>query len=235
MADHEKLLQEGEAALERAAELLAKAADPELDPATADEDPDKDFDGLDNPEPVEGDGNAGEQPDEDGDDDCPEGEDCEKDEEGDEPAGETTEESVPEEGEDEPMAKAADGFVDATPLLEAIDAKLGQLAELTKRVQALEAHNNALVKALVAQNEGLGALVKAHGVLADDTPRRPKSRQVSVPTSAPKLDRETVMAKAAEIVDDPVRMGMIEHYYNIGNIEGMLQHLTAEERAKLAG
>ncbi len=233
MADHEKMLQEGEAALERAAELLAKAQ--EFDPAEGGEDPDEDFAGLDHPEPTEDEVGEG-GPDKDGDDDCPEGEeDCEKQDD-DAPKGESEDGTVPvpgPTGDEEPMAKAADGFVDATPLLEAIDAKLAKLDALAERVRQLEAQNATLVKALVEQNAGLGVLVKAHQVLTDETPRRPKSKTVSVPTRKQVDSLREIFAKAAEVVDDPVRMAQVEHYYHSGDAEGMLSSLTAEERAKL--
>lgn len=207
MTDFERL---GEEALARARRLLAKARGPE----------------------------AGDDPDEL--DDLPRAldeEEEDQDEEGQVPAPEPEGPVVDEEDEEDEEDGEGEGQVvkglDATPILAAIERRLRRLEAQERRLRALERQGRALVKALDAAFQGLQAMAKAQGQLLQ-TPRRPKAHAV-VPTAPRPLVPSEVLAKALSVVRDPVRVGILEHYANRGDLEGMLAQLTPEERARILG
>ncbi|MBW6396000.1 hypothetical protein KZX47_12685 [Thermus sp. SYSU G05001] len=222
MTDFER---KGEEALERARRLLAKAKGP-----------DADFSELDDPDLPEELDEASEVEDEerhdDGDEDVKmqryrdeRGEDEEEEEE--EPE---EEEDFPDTDEDEkPVAKA----VDALPILAAIEERLRRLEALERRVSRMERRNAALAKALGEMVTGVRTLAKGYASLLE-APRRPKAHTAVVPTGR-KANPSEVFAKALAVVKDPVRAGILEHYANRGDLDGLLAQLTAEERAKVLG
>lgn len=223
-------LTKGEEALANAAELIAKAADADLDAdfgdydkaAAASAEPDEDEEGAPDDATdaaLEGDDLEGE-PDEDDDEDDEEGE-------GDEPAAE---------GDGMPFAKAdepgAEVTVDALPLLQSIDA---HFAAFREHLATIHAQNRALLSIAKAQQASIGHFAKAQDAISG-LPRTPKSQQrVNVATAAPTPARDinTLFAKASEHVSDPARFGMVEHYYNRKDAEGMIGSLLPDERAKV--
>lgn len=209
MTEVEKL---GQEALERARNLLAKAQ------GTKAKDLEEDFEDLDHPDLPEDLEEASEVDEE------------ERDDQDDEDVamhryqGEEDEEEEDEEDEgDRPVAKA----VDALPLLAAIEKRLRLLEAQEKRLRAL-------VKAVGALVEGLEVVAKGYSTLAN-TPRRPKSHSAVVPTAGRDLPPAEILAKALSVVRDPVRVGILEHYVNRGDVEGALAQLTPEERALVLG
>lgn len=116
---------------------------------------------------------------------------------------------------EEAFAKAYED-VDATPLLEALDARLTEQSEmlgqliaqnttLAKAVQGLQSQNATLAKAVQSNAEATLTFAKAQQGVAD-LPLTPKSRTaptVTVPTrapGAPATDANAVMAKAEQAV-----------------------------------
>ena len=222
----------GEEALENAAELIAKAAQAddldadfgEYDEAAAasaedeDEDEDEEEEGAEESVPAE----TGAPPPLD-EDRMSLSEDLE-------------DEDAEEEDEEEPMperegviAKAdeveATMTVDALPILKALD----------ERLERFEAKFAAMVGIAKAHQAVLGHFAKAQDALAG-APRKPKSATVSVPSGKKPNDDpdiNSLYAKAAEVVDDPHRFGIVEHHYNRKDTEGMLAAMTAEQRAKV--
>lgn len=217
----------GEEALKNAAELIAKAAEADLD---------ADFDEYDeateasaNAEDDEGmaeDGMAeeGAAPplDEDRLDLDAEGDEDEDDEE----------EGMDDEGMDEGVVAKADEAdavltVDALPILKALD----------ERLDRLEAMVRADVNIAKAQQAALQHFAKAQDAMAG-LPRKPKSTTVTVPTGAPPSkapDINALFAKAAEVVDDPRQFGLVEHFFNRKDRDGLLASLTPEQRGKVLG
>jgi hypothetical protein len=205
MTDLEKM---GEEALERAKALLAKAKGP-----------DADFEDYDEPElPEELDAT----------DDLEDEEEraADHDEEGKarkpSDADDEDEEDEDEE-EDKPVAKA----VDAVPILAAIEERL-------RRVEALEKRLTYMVKALEALTTATKAMAKGYAALAE-TPVKPKAHRAVVPTGARQPSAGELFSKALGVVKDPLRVAILEHFVNRGDVEGLLANLTPEERAKVLG
>lgn len=209
MTEMEKL---GEEALQRAKSLLAKAK------ALSRDDLEEDFEDLDHPDLPEDLDEASEVDEEERDDDADEDVVMHryKDEEDEEDDDEEEDE------EDKPVAKA----VDALPILAAIEKRLRVL-------EAQERRMRQLVKAMDALLDGVGVLAKGYATLAN-TPKRPKSHAV-VPTGRKNLTPGEALAKALSVVKDPIRVGILEHYANRGDVDGILAQLTPEERARLFG
>jgi hypothetical protein len=221
----------GEEALQNAAELIAKAAEADLD-ADFDE-YDEAADASADAEATEDEGMAeeGAAPplDEDRMDASLEGagEDDEDDEDDDDEDDEDEEMPV----DDMPMAKAdeADAVltVDALPILKALD----------ERLDRLEAMVRADVNIAKAQQAALQHFAKAQDAIAG-LPRKPKSATVNVPTAAPPAkapDINALFAKAAEVVDDPRQFGLVEHFFNRKDRDGLLASLTPEQRGRVLG
>jgi len=223
MTDFER---KGEEALERARRLLAKAKGP-----------DADFSELDDPDLPEELDEASEVEDEERHDDGDEDvkmhryrDEREEDEEDDEEEEPEEEEDFPDTDEDEkPVAKA----VDALPILAAIEERLRRLEGLERRVARMERRNAALAKALGEMVAGVRTLAKGYASLLE-APRRPKAHTAVVPTGR-RTNPSEVFAKALTLVRDPVRAGILEHYANRGDLDGLLAQLTPEERAKVLG
>jgi hypothetical protein len=206
MTDLEKM---GEEALERAKALLAKAKGP-----------DADFEDYDEPElPEELDAT----------DDLEDEEEraADHDEEGKvrKPldTDDEDEEDEEDEEEDKPVAKA----VDAVPILAAIEERL-------RRVEALEKRLTYMVKALEALTTATKAMAKGYAALAE-TPVKPKAHRAVVPTGARQPNPGELFSKALGVVKDPLRVAILEHFVNRGDVEGLLANLTPEERAKVLG
>jgi hypothetical protein len=222
----------GEEALQNAAELIAKAAEADLD-ADFDE-YDEAADASADAEATEDEGMAeeGAAPplDEDRMDASLEGagEDDEDDDEDDDDEDDEDEEMPVD---DMPMAKAdeADAVltVDALPILKALD----------ERLDRLEAMVRADVNIAKAQQAALQHFAKAQDAIAG-LPRKPKSATVNVPTAAPPAkapDINALFAKAAEVVDDPRQFGLVEHFFNRKDRDGLLASLTPEQRGRVLG
>jgi hypothetical protein len=207
MTDLERM---GEEALERAKALLAKAKGP-----------DADFEDYEEPElPEELDAT----------DDLEDEEEraADHDEEGkartpsDADGGDEEDEEDDEE-EGEPVAKA----VDAVPILAAIEKRL-------RRVEALEKRLAYMVKALEALTTATKAVAKGYAALAE-TPVKPKAHRAVVPTGARQPNPGELFSKALGVVKDPLRVAILEHFVNRGDVEGLLANLMPEERAKVLG
>jgi hypothetical protein len=205
MTDLERM---GEEALERAKALLAKAKGP-----------DADFEDYDEPElPEELDAT----------DDMEDEEEraADHDEEG---KARTPSDADDEDEEDEeeeegkPVAKA----VDAVPILAAIEERL-------RRVEALEKRLAYMVKALEALTTATKAMAKGYAALAE-TPVKPKAHRAVVPTRVRQPNPGELFSKALGVVKDPMRVAILEHFVNRGDVEGLLANLTPEERAKVLG
>jgi len=206
MTDLERM---GEEALERAKALLAKAKGP-----------DADFEDYDEPElPEELDAT----------DDMEDEEEraADHDEEGKartpSDADDEDEEDEEDEEEGKPVAKA----VDAVPILAAIEERL-------RRVEALEKRLTYMVKALEALTTATKAMAKGYAALAE-TPVKPKAHRAVVPTGARQPAPGELFSKALGVVKDPMRVAILEHFVNRGDVEGLLANLTPEERAKVLG
>jgi hypothetical protein len=223
----------GEEALQNAAELIAKAAEADLD-ADFDE-YDEAADASADAEATEDEGMAeeGAAPplDEDRMDASLEGagEDDEDDEDDDDDDEDDEDEEMPV--DDMPMAKAdeADAVltVDALPILKALD----------ERLDRLEAMVRADVNIAKAQQAALQHFAKAQDAIAG-LPRKPKSATVNVPTAAPPAkapDINALFTKAAEVVDDPRQFGLVEHFFNRKDRDGLLASLTPEQRGRVLG
>jgi len=216
----------GEEALANAADLIAKAADGDLDAdfgdydkaaaASAEPDEDEDEEGGDaTDEALEGDDIEAAM----GDDEDDEDED---------------EDEAPEgAGGDMPFAKADEVVVDALPLLQSIDA---HFAALREELTTLRTQNRAMLSIAKAQQAAIGHFAKANDAISG-MPTTPKSqRPVKVTTAAPAAparDLNTLFVKASEIVSDPGRFGVIEHYYNRKDAEGMIGALLPDERERV--
>lgn len=246
MTDLERQLAEGERALEEAANLLAKAAGTE-------DDLDEDFEDFDEAA-NEGDEAAEEQaaddaeaPDEEGAPDEDAAAAAQAMAAGAEDGDEPDLEEEPEEEDDAPpgpvMAKAADMEVrDATPILEGIQDSLTVLAKavdaIAERVGSQDKRLAAQLDALKAQQASVETLAKAQGAIAA-TPLRPKSqggaRTVTVPTTQEAETRslKELFVKADGFITDPVRFGKLEHYVNRNDLNGFLDALTPDERARV--
>jgi hypothetical protein len=214
MTDLEKM---GEEALERAKALLTKAKGPDVD-----------FEGYDEPElPEELDAT----------DDFEDEEEraADHDEEGkvrkssDAHHGEHDEDEEEEEEGDEAehMAKPMVKAVDAVPILAAIEKRL-------RRVEALEKRLAYMVKALEALTTATKAMAKGYAALAE-IPVKPKAHRAVVPTGARQPSAGELFSKALSVVKDPMRVAILEHFVNRGDVEGLLANLTPEERAKVLG
>jgi len=205
MTDLERM---GEEALERAKALLAKAKGP-----------DADFEDYEEPElPEELDAT----------DDLEDEEEraADHDEEGKarKPSdADDEDEDDDEEEEGKPVAKA----VDAVPILAAIEERL-------RRVEALEKRLAYMVKALEALTTATKAVAKGYAALAE-TPVKPKAHRAVVPTGARRPSAGELFAKALGVVKDPMRVAILEHFVNRGDVEGLLANLTPEERARVLG
>lgn len=210
MTEMEKL---GEEALQRAKALLAKAK------ALSRDDLEEDFEDLDHPDLPEDLDEASEVDEEERDDDADEDVAMHRYKDR---GGEEEDEEDGEDEEDKPVAKA----VDALPILAAIEKRLRVLEAQERRLRRL-------VKAMDALLEGVGVLAKGYATLAN-TPKRPKSHAV-VPTGRKGLTPGEALAKALSVVKDPIRVGILEHYANRGDVDGLLAQLTPEERAKVFG
>jgi NADH dehydrogenase/NADH:ubiquinone oxidoreductase subunit G len=205
MTDLERM---GEEALERAKALLAKAKGP-----------DADFEDYEEPElPEELDAT----------DDVEDEEEraADHDEEGKaRTPSDADEEDEEDEGEEEgkPVAKA----VDAVPILAAIEKRLRQVEALEKRLAYM-------VKALEALTAATKAVAKGYAALAE-TPVKPKAHRAVVPTRERQPNPGELFSKALGVVKDPMRVAILEHFVNRGDVEGFLANLTPEERAKVLG
>lgn len=208
----------GEEALERGQRLLAKAK-------SALKDLDKDFEDLEDPDLPEDLEEPSEVDEEERDDE--DDEDVKMHRYEDQGGDEDEEE---EDEEEKPVAKA----VDALPILAAIEKRLRALEAQEKRLQAQEKRLQALVKAVGSLVQGVEVLAKGYASLAN-TPKRPKAHQVVVPTGRKEVRPGEVLAKALQVVKDPIRVGIMEHYANRGDLEGLLSQLSPEERAKILG
>ena len=211
MTDLERV---GEEALERAKALLAKAKGP-----------DADFEGYDEPELPE---------DLDATDDFEDEEEraADHDEEGkvrkpSDVQGEHDEEDEEKDDEAEHMAKPMVKAVDAVPILAAIEKRL-------RRVEALEKRLVYMVKALEALTTATKAMAKGYAALAE-TPVKPKAHRAVVPTGTRQPSPGELFSKALGVVKDPMRVAILEHFVNRGDVEGLLANLTPEERAKVLG
>lgn len=224
----------GEEALASAADLIAKAADADLDAdfgdydkaAAASAEPDEDEEGGDaTDEALEGEDDLGMEGDMSG-----AGED--------DPESDEDEDEEPEgAGGGEPFAKAADGdevVVDALPLLQSIDA---HMAALREDLATMRTQNRALLGIAKAQQAAIGHFAKANDAIAG-MPTTPKSQRpvrvaTAAPAGSPARDINTLFAKAAEVVEDPSRFGTIEHFYNRKDVEGMIGALLPSERERV--
>lgn len=214
-------LKAGEDALERAAQLLAKAQDGA--------DPDEDFAGYDNPEPHEDEEDA---------------DDAQADEQAQGEDGQDEDQGEDEEEQPKTIAKAGE-FVDATPILEALDGKLAaiesasasldsKLSRLATLAKAIDAKVENFLQVAKAQQVSLEHFAKGAGFIAEQ-PRRPKSQRVSVSTQTRLPDARTFMAKAMDVVAEADRIGVIEHYVNRGQLEQAAALLSPEELNKIIG
>jgi hypothetical protein len=209
MTDLERM---GEEALERAKALLAKAKGPDADFEDYEEPelPEE----LDATDDLEDEEERAADHDEEGKartpSDADEDEDDEEDKEDDEEEG-------------KPVAKA----VDAVPILAAIEERL-------RRVEALEKRLTYMVKALEALTTATKAVAKGYAALAE-TPVKPKAHRAVVPTGARQPNPGELFSKALGVVKDPLRVAILEHFVNRGDVEGLLANLTPEERAKVLG
>jgi len=208
MTDLERM---GEEALERAKALLAKAKGPDADFEDYEEPelPEE----LDATDDLEDEEERAADHDEEGKARTPSDADGE-DEEDEEDEGE---------GEGKPVAKA----VDAVPILAAIEQRL-------RRVEALEKRLAYMVKALEALTTATKAVAKGYAALAE-TPVKPKAHRAVVPTGARQPNPGELFSKALGVVKDPLRVAILEHFVNRGDVEGLLANLTPEERAKVLG
>ena len=207
MTDLERM---GEEALERAKALLAKAKGPDADFEDYEEPelPEE----LDATDDVEDEEERAADHDEEGKARTPSDTD-DKDEEDDDE----------DEEEGKPVAKA----VDAVPILAAIEERL-------RRVEALEKRLAYMVKALEALTTATKAVAKGYATLAE-TPVKPKAHRAVVPTGARQPNPGELFSKALGVVKDPMRVAILEHFVNRGDVEGLLANLTPEERAKVLG
>ncbi len=205
MTDLERM---GEEALERAKALLAKAKGPDADFEDYDEPelPEE----LDTTDDLEDEEERAADHDEEGKVRTPSDADDEDEEDEDEEEG-------------KPMAKA----VDAVPILAAIEERL-------RRVEALEKRLAYMVKALEALTAATKAMAKGYAALAE-TPVKPKAHRAVVPTGARQPNPGELFSKALGVVKDPMRVAILEHFVNRGDVEGLLANLTPEERAKVLG
>jgi hypothetical protein len=205
MTDLERM---GEEALERAKALLAKAKGPDADFEDYEEPelPEE----LDAADDLEDEEERAADHDEEGKARTPSDADEEDEEEGDEEEG-------------KPVAKA----VDAVPILAAIEERL-------RRVEALEKRLAYMVKALEALTAATKAVAKGYAALAE-TPVKPKAHRAVVPTGARQPNPGELFSKALGVVKDPLRVAILEHFVNRGDVEGLLANLTPEERAKVLG
>jgi hypothetical protein len=161
---------------------------------------------------------------------------------GEEESDEGQEEPQEDEGEEEKpemdprmMAKAegADlSAVDATPILEALDAKIARLEAVEAKLDGLLVKADAILstQGLIVKAQGL--MVKAQGQLSG-TPIKAKSK-VSVPTKVvePQVNKQAIFAKAAELADIHL-IGHVQHYANIGDVEGLRKALPPEIRSQV--
>jgi hypothetical protein len=205
MTDLERM---GEEALERAKALLAKAKGPDADFEDYEEPelPEE----LDATDDLEDEEERAADHDEEGKARKPSDADKEDEEEEDEEEG-------------KPVAKA----VDAVPILAAIEERL-------RRVEALEKRLTYMVKALEALTTATKAMAKGYAALAE-TPVKPKAHRAVVPTGARQPNPGELFSKALGVVKDPMRVAILEHFVNRGDVEGLLANLTPEERAKILG
>jgi hypothetical protein len=208
MTDLERM---GEEALERAKALLAKAKGPDADFEDYDEPelPEE----LDATDDLEDEEERAAEHDEEGEARTP----SDADEEDEEDEGDEDEE------EGKPVAKA----VDAVPILAAIEERL-------RRVEALEKRLTYMVKALEALTSATKAMAKGYSALAE-TPVKPKAHRAVVPTGVRQPNPGELFSKALGVVKDPMRVAILEHFVNRGDVEGFLANLTPEERAKVLG
>ncbi|GEM48702.1 hypothetical protein [Deinococcus cellulosilyticus] len=203
---------QGEAILERARTLFAKAQQAQPSAQPTEEDLEDDFDAYDNPEAEDG----TEQEDEE---DTPQTNPAQK------PG----------------FAKAAsvhvgdDGteYVDVTEQFAQMNR---QLRQTNRMVKAQQVQIKQLLEVVGLQQGSLEHMAKAQGNLLS-TPRTPKSR-VSVPTGVTQqgkkvLDRKEIYAKADQAILDPVRFAQFEQAFSRGDLETAKQALTAAERAEI--
>jgi len=209
MTDLEKM---GEEALERAKALLAKAKGPDADFEDYDEPelPEE----LDATDDLEDDEERAADHDEEGKVRTPS--DADDEDEDDE-----------DEDDDEEEGKSVAKAVDAVPILAAIEERL-------RRVEALEKRLTYMVKALEALTAATKAMAKGYAALAE-TPVKPKAHRAVVPTGARRPNPGELFSKALGVVKDPMRVAILEHFANRGDVEGLLANLTPEERAKVLG
>jgi hypothetical protein len=205
MTDLERM---GEEALERAKALLAKAkgADADFEDYDEPELPEE----LDATDDLEDEEERAADHDEEGKARTPSDADDEDEEDEDEEEG-------------KPVAKA----VDAVPILAAIEERL-------RRVEALEKRLTYMVKALEALTTATKAMAKGYAALAE-TPVKPKAHRAVVPTRVQQPNPGELFSKALGVVKDPMRVAILEHFVNRGDVEGLLANLTPEERAKVLG
>lgn len=229
----EELLAQGMQDIEQSF-LMAKAAQPGS-PQDDDEDGDldDDFKSFDQSrkasaaaEGAQGDGGDDEDEDEDEDD-----EDGDSDWNGGKPAPDAQGDGA-KPGKPGTFQKADSGFVDvdAGPLLQAIDDKLGGLLG---RLETLEAQNATLAKAVQDSARGNLTIAKAvQGVMGQ--PMTPKSRQqarvpVAGTPAAGGQDRATVMSKAIQAVEanrlDVDSVAMLEELTNRHGVDAALAAL----------
>ncbi len=140
------------------------------------------------------------------------------------------------EPEGEEFVKAEGTLIDATPILQAVDAKLAKLTRLAKAVSALQGD----VATLLKERRASFAIAKAQQAALEsltqgfDAPRRPKSQQrVAVPSAGATHDPKVIYAKAEAVITDAAQMGVVEHYYHRRDVSGMLGALTPAQRAKV--
>jgi Mg2+ and Co2+ transporter CorA len=209
MTDLERM---GEEALERAKALLAKAKGPDVDFEDYEEPelPEE----LDATDDLEDEEERAADHDEEGKARTPSDADGKDEEDG---------EDKGDEEEGKPVAKA----VDAVPILAAIEERL-------RRVEALEKRLAYMVKALEALTAATKAVAKGYAALAE-TPVKPKAHRAVVPTGAQRHSPSELFSKALGVVKDPLRVAILEHFVNRGDVEGLLANLTPEERAKVLG
>jgi len=227
----QELLDEGYATLEESLSLMAKAEQPtpqDLDGNGKPDDLDDDFNDLDDAQAQSGNGEDTEDDDEeqgsfDGadEDDTDEGQDApDAGGQGEADAGEAdsheddtdgSEDEAPASGPVKTLAKADDGFVDAAPILQQLDATLSGIASEMRVIRQenaqLKQQNATLAKAVTGLAEGTRTMAKAFSGAADEPLRSAHQRApVRVPTAQPIVngthDPNTLFAKAEQAVAD---------------------------------
>jgi hypothetical protein len=255
--EQQDILAAGENALAKAQSLIAKAK------GGTDEDLEEDLQNLEagKGEADQGEGEESRQ-DGDGDPDAEQGGEAEGGEQGEQGGDPDKEKELEAEAEAMAAAKQGQGqvakaaeaelddeaFQDATPILReinekltALDERLAKAAQVEERLgqveQRLTEKLDSFLTIASAQQEGIETFGKAYQALMN-LPARPKSQQrVVVPTGqdAPGGDLKELFRKADAIVTDAIQMGKVEHYFNRGDREGMLNELNPDQRRKVTG